>query len=840
MDTTDTTEDRVSLVHIEDEMQKSYIDYAMSVIIGRALPDVRDGMKPVHRRILYAMHELGIASNKSYKKSARIVGDVLGKYHPHGDAAVYGTMTRMVQDFSSREPLIDGQGNFGSVDGDSAAAMRYTEVRMSKISEELLVDIEKETVDFQPNFDESLQEPTVLPANVPNLLVNGSQGIAVGMATEIPPHNLGEVIDGVTSIIDNPDITIDELMHIIKGPDFPTGATIYGKKPIRDAYHTGRGLIQVRAKVGIENIKETDREQIVITEIPYQVNKANLIKTIANLVRDHKIEGISDLRDESDKDGMRIVIELRRGEIAQIIINQLYKHTQMQTTYGAIFLAIDENRPRIFNLREMLDKFLQHRQEIVRRRTQFDLGKAKAKAHILEGLKVAIEHLDKVIKIIKSSKDADSARGSLIQEFKLSDLQARAILDMRLQRLTGLERDKIQQDYMDTIKIINQLEEILASDKKIMDIIKEEMLEVKRKYANPRRTQIVEQTTELGIEDLIAEEDMVITISHVGYIKRLPLTTYRRQHRGGRGIMGAGTKEEDFIEYVFVASTHDYMLFFTDKGQVHWVKVYQIPQAGRLSRGKAIVNLLRIAPDEKVTAFVRVREFDDKHNLIMATEKGVAKKTNLIAYSHPRAGGIKGIRLDKGDRLISVRLTDGEKDVLLATKDGKAIRFHEKAVRTVGRVSRGVRGIRLKKEDIVIGMEVVEDESTVVVVTANGYGKRTSFAEYRPQGRGGIGVINIQTNLRNGMVEGLRTVANNDELIVITAKGVIIRQPVKEIRVIKRNTKGTKLIRLDKGDRVVSIAKVAVEEEEKKVEEVKKKKLSKKPKTRKDAKKKKK
>jgi len=818
----ETTEEKIELVHIEDEMQKSYIDYAMSVIIGRALPDIRDGLKPVHRRILYAMHDLGISSNKSYKKSARIVGEVLGKYHPHGDTAVYDTMTRMVQDFSSREPLIDGQGNFGSVDGDSAAAMRYTEVKMSRISEELLTDIEKETVDFQPNFDESLQEPTVLPANVPNLLVNGSQGIAVGMATEIPPHNLGEVIDGVVSIIDNPNTTIDELMSIIKGPDFPTGATIYGKKPIRDAYHTGRGLIQVRAKAEIENIKETDREQIIITEIPYQVNKAKLIKTIANLVRDHKIEGISDLRDESDKDGLRVVVELKKGEIAQIIINQLYKHTQMQVTHGAIFLAIDENRPRIFNLREMLDKFLQHRQEVVRRRTQFDLKKAKAKAHILEGLKVAIEHLDKVIKIIKSSKDADSARESLIQEFKLSDLQVRAILDMRLQRLTGLERDKIQQEYLDTIKLINQLEEILASDKKIMDIIKEEMLEIKEKYSNPRRTQIVEQTTELGIEDLIAEEDMVITISHVGYIKRLPLTTYKKQHRGGRGIMGAGTKEEDFIEYVFVASTHDYILFFTDKGQVHWVKVYQIPQAGRLSRGKAIVNLLRIAPDEKVTAFVRVREFDDKHNLIMATEKGVAKKTNLIAYSHPRTGGIKGINLDKGDRLISVRLTDGEKDVLLATKDGKAIRFQEKAVRTVGRVSRGVRGIRLKKGDIIIGMEIVEDESTVVVVTANGYGKRTRFSEYRPQRRGGIGVINIQTGPRNGMVEGLRTVANNDELIVITAKGVIIRQPAKKIRVIKRNTKGTKLIRLDKGDRVVSIAKVTVEEEEKEKKALKK------------------
>jgi len=835
----DTTEEKIGIVHIEDEMSKSYIDYAMSVIIGRALPDVRDGLKPVHRRILYAMHELGVANNKSYKKSARIVGDVLGKYHPHGDAAVYGTMTRMVQDFSYREPLIDGQGNFGSIDGDSAAAMRYTEVRMSKISEELLIDIEKETVDFSPNFDESLQEPVVLPASVPNLLVNGSQGIAVGMATEIPPHNLGEVIDGVINIIDNPDITIDELMHTIKGPDFPTGATIYGKKPIRDAYHTGRGLIQVRAKVGIENIKETDRERIIITEIPYQVNKANLIKTIANLVRDHKIEGISDLRDESDKDGLRVVIELKRGEIAQIIINQLYKHTQMQITYGTILLAIDESKPKIFNLREMLDRFIQHRQEVVRRRTQFDLGKAKAKAHILEGLKVAIEHLDKVIKIIKSSKDADSARESLRQEFKLSDLQARAILDMRLQRLTGLERDKIQQEYLDTIKIINQLEAILASDKKIMDIIKEEILEIKKKYANPRRTQIVEQTTELGIEDLIAEEEMVITISHVGYIKRLPLTTYRRQHRGGRGIMGAGTKEEDFIEYVFVASTHDYMLFFTDKGQVHWIKVYQIPQAGRLSRGKAIVNLLRIAPDEKITAFVRIREFDDKHNLIMTTEKGITKKTNLIAYSHPRTGGIKGIKLDKEDKLISVRLTDGEKDVLLATKGGKAIRFPEKAVRTVGRVSRGVRGIRLKKGDIIIGMEVVEDESTVVVVTANGYGKRTRFSEYRTQGRGGVGVINIQTDSRNGMVEGLRTVADNDELIVITAKGVIIRQPVKEIRTIKRNTKGTRLIRLDKGDRVVSIAKVAVEEEEKEVKVVKNKKVSRKSKAGKGTKKKK-
>jgi len=803
--------------NIEDEMKDSYIDYAMSVIVGRALPDVRDGLKPVHRRILYAMQELGLLSNKPYKKSARVVGEVLGKYHPHGDMAVYDAMVRMIQDFSLRYPLIDGQGNFGSIDGDMAAAMRYTEVRLANIASEMLADINKKTVDFAPNFDESLEEPLVLPARLPNLLVNGSSGIAVGMATNIPPHNLGEVIDGMIMLIDNPNTEITELMKVIKGPDFPTGGIIFGKKGIKDAYRTGRGSIRVRADVDIEEIG-SGRQAIAVKELPYQVNKAQLVETIASLVNDKKIDGISNLRDESDRTGMRIVIDLKREENAQIVLNQLFNHTQLETTFGVIMLALVNNVPRILNLKEMLSYYLEYRKEIVTRRTKFELGKAEERAHILEGLKRAVENLNKVITIIEKSKDADRARESLMENFKFTRAQAQAILDMRLHQLTGLERDKVLEEYVELIKNIEQFKVILATPKKVLEIIKEELISVKEKYGDNRRTKIKAQAIEMDIEDLIPEEDVVVTISHAGYVKWLPVSTYRAQRRGGRGITGMVTREEDFIEDIFITTTHSYMLFFTNLGKVYWLKVYEIPEATRTAKGKAIVNLVKLSsPGELITAMVAVRDFakeEDKY-LLMVTCNGVIKMTPLKEYSNPRSGGIIAIKLGKRDGLIDVKLTTGKEEVIISTRKGKAIHFAEEEIRPIARTGQGVRGIRLGEGDGVIGMEIVTKGDTLLTATSNGYGKRTSVEKHRLQARGGKGVINIITDRRNGEVVGIKRVIEGDDVMLVTSRGLFIRQPVKGIRLIGRSTKGVRLIRLEEGDRLVAIASVVKENEEK-------------------------
>lgn len=802
---------------IEDEMKNSYIDYAMSVIVGRALPDVRDGLKPVHRRILYAMEELGLAPNKPYKKSARVVGEVLGKYHPHGDMAVYDAMVRMIQDFSLRYPLIDGQGNFGSVDGDTAAAMRYTEVRLASIASEMLGDIDKKTVDFVPNFDESLEEPVVLPARFPNLLVNGSSGIAVGMATNIPPHNLGEVIDGIIMLIDNPDIEITELMKVIKGPDFPTGAIIFGKKGIRDAYRAGRGSIRLRADVDIEEIGG-GRQAIAVKELPYQVNKAQLVETIASLVNDKKIDGISNLRDESDRLGMRIVIELKREENAQIVLNQLFSHTQLATTFGVIMLALVNNVPRILNLKEMLSYYLEYRKEIVTRRTKFELEKAEQRAHILEGLKRAVENLNKVITIIEKSKDADKARDSLMENFKFTRAQAQAILDIRLHQLTGLERDKILEEYVELIKNIEQFKVILATPKKVLEIIKEELISVKEKYGDSRRTKIKAQAIEMDIEDLIPEEDVVVTISHAGYVKRLLVSTYRAQRRGGRGVTGMATREEDFIEDIFITTTHSYMLFFTNLGKVYWLKVYEIPEATRTAKGKAIVNLVKLSsPGESITAMVAVRDFakeEDKY-LLMVTCNGVIKMTPLKEYSNPRSGGIIAIKLGKRDSLIDVKLTTGKEEVIIGTRKGKAIHFAEEEIRPIGRTGQGVRGIRVGEGDGVVGTEIVKKADTLLTATSNGYGKRTSVDKHRLQARGGKGVINIITDQRNGEVVGIKRVTEGDDVVLVTSRGLFIRQPVRGIRLIGRSTKGVRLIRLEEGDRLVAIASVVKENEEK-------------------------
>ncbi|MCD5390337.1 DNA gyrase subunit A [candidate division NPL-UPA2 bacterium] len=815
-----TRNEKVTPVYIEDEMKSSYLDYAMSVIVGRALPDVRDGLKPVHRRILYAMQGLGLSSNKPYKKSARVVGEVLGKYHPHGDVAVYDALVRMAQDFCLRYPLIDGQGNFGSVDGDAPAAMRYTEVRLSPLSEELLADIDRETINFMPNFDDTLKEPTILPSRIPNLLINGSSGIAVGMATNIPPHNLGEIVEALVKLIDLPEVTVEKLIEIVPGPDFPTAALIFGREGIKEAYTNGKGIIKLRARTSIEKVKKRDRERIIITEIPYQINKSNLLETMASLVREKKIEGISDIRDESDKDGMRIVVELRRGEEPTIILNQLYKHTQLQTTVGVIMLALVDGRPRVLNLKQCLQLYLEHRKQVVRRRTEYDLKRAEIRAHILEGLKIALSRLDAVIKTIRESREVDQARGNLMKRFKLTQEQAQAILDMRLQRLTGLERKKINEEYLDLIKRIVKLQSILASEQQILNIIKDELLKVKEKYADRRRTEILDETTDFSVEDLIAEEDMVITISHANYIKRLPVSTYRQQQQGGKGVTGAGTKEEDFIEHLFIASTHQYILFFTNSGRVYWLKVYEVPQAGRLSKGKAIINLLRLSPEEKITAFVPVREFDASHFIVMVTERGIVKRTALAAYSHPRADGIIGLTLDKGDRLIEAKLTRGSEELVLATEQGKAIRFKEAEVRAVGRTARGVKGLKLEKKDRVVGMQVIDTakqcpkgkEATLLSVTANGYGKRSLFSEYRTQSRGGKGVVNIKTTERNGSVVGIERVVDRDELMLISSQGRVIRIPIAPIRVLSRNTQGVRLIRLDKKDEVVGVARVVKEE----------------------------
>jgi len=803
--------------NIEDEMKDSYIDYAMSVIVGRALPDVRDGLKPVHRRILYAMQELGLLPNKPYKKSARVVGEVLGKYHPHGDMAVYDALVRMIQDFSLRYPLIDGQGNFGSVDGDMAAAMRYTEVRLANIASEMLADINKNTVDFTPNFDESLEEPLVLPARLPNLLVNGSSGIAVGMATNIPPHNLGEIIDGIIMLIDNPNTEITELMKVIKGPDFPTAGIIFGKKGIKEAYRTGRGALRLRAEVDIEEIG-SGRQAIVVKELPYQVNKAQLLGTIANLVNDKKIDGISNLRDESDRRGMQIVIELKREENAQVVLNQLFNHTQLETTFGIIMLALVDNVPRILNLKEMLSHYLEYRKEVVTRRTRFELGKAEERAHILEGLKRAVENLNKVITIIEKSKDADRARESLMESFKFTRAQAQAILDMRLHQLTGLERDKILEEYVELIKNIEQFKVILATPKKVLEIIKEELISVKEKYGDNRRTKIKAQAIEMDIEDLIPEEDVVVTISHAGYVKRLPVSTYRAQRRGGRGITGMVTREEDFIEDIFITTTHSYMLFFTNLGKVYWLKVYEIPEATRTAKGKAIVNLVKLSsPGELITAMVAVRDFakeEDKY-LLMVTGNGVIKMTPLKEYSNPRSGGIIAIKLGKRDSLIDVKLTTGKEEVIIGTRKGKAVHFAEEEIRSIGRTGQGVRGIRLREGDKVVGMEIVTKGDTLLTATFNGYGKRTSVEKYRLQARGGKGVINIITDQRNGEVVGIKRVTEGDDVMLVTSRGLFIRQPVRGIRLIGRSTKGVRLIRLEEGDRLVAIASVVKEDEEK-------------------------
>ncbi|MBU1925354.1 MAG: DNA gyrase subunit A [Candidatus Omnitrophica bacterium] len=805
--------ERIVQVPIEQEMKKSYIDYAMSVIVGRALPDVRDGLKPVHRRILYAMKDLSLEHSKPYKKSARIVGEVLGKYHPHGDMAVYDSLVRMVQDFSMRYPLVDGQGNFGSVDGDAPAAMRYTEARMAAITREVLADIDKDTVNFTPNFDDSLTEPTLLPAALPNLMVNGSSGIAVGMATNIPSHNLSEVVDGLLVLIENPETTIKDLMKKIPGPDFPTGGIICGREGINTAYTTGRAPIKVRAKANIESHKG-GKDAIVVTEIPYQVNKTNVIESVVGLVQDKKVEGISDIRDESDKDGMRIVIELKRDANAQVVLNQLYKHTQLESTFGIIFLALVENRPRVLNLKQMLQYYIEHRQDIVTRRTKFELRKAQERAHILEGLKICLANLDKIIKTIKESKNTAAAKEALIDKFDLSEAQAQAILEMQLQRLTALEREKIEKEYLELLKKINLLKAILADPKKVLAIIKEELEALKSKYGDERRTHILAQVEDLEIEDLIAEEDMVITMSHAGYIKRLPVSGYRKQRRGGKGVSGAGVKDEDFIEHLFVASTHDYLLIFTDQGKMFWLKVYEIPQSGKIAKGKAIVNLVQLSPGENIAALVQVKEFREGKFLFMGTRNGQVKKTDLMAFSHPRKGGISAITIKDKDRLIACRLTEGNQEIFLATKEGKAIRFSEDNVRPMGRTAAGVRGISLAKKDIVIGMEVVRKDTTLLTVTENGFGKRSSIVEYRVQSRGGKGIINIKTTETNGLVVGLNTITEQDDIVLITSSGMVVRCAIKDVRVTGRSTQGVRLMRLKDKDKVVAVARLAAKEED--------------------------
>lgn len=809
--------EKIVPVDIEDEMKGSYIDYAMSVIVSRALPDVRDGLKPVHRRVLFGMSELGLASNRPYKKSARIVGEVLGKYHPHGDSAVYDTMVRMAQDFSLRYPLVDGQGNFGSVDGDSPAAMRYTEARLSRIAEEMLRDLEKNTVDFAPNFDDTLKEPTVLPALIPNLLVNGTAGIAVGMTTNIPPHNLSEVVDGCVAIIDDPSLEEKKLLKIVRAPDFPTGGIIYGYEGVKDAYKTGRGKILVRAKATIETGRG-DRQAIVVTEIPYQVNKASLIEKIADLVRDKKIDDISDIRDESDRDGLRIVIELKRDANAPVVLNNLYKHTQMQTTFGVIMLALVEGRPQILTLREMIDRFIKHRNEVIVRRTKFDLDEAEKRAHILEGYKIALDNIDEIIKLIKKSKDVPSAQAGLMKRFKLSEIQSKAILDMRLQRLTGLERKKVEDEYLETIKLIERLKSILASKKLQLQIIKDELLEIKKKYGDERRTEIVFKAEEFSVEDMIAEEDVVITISHGGFIKRFPVSGYRRQARGGKGVTGATTREDDFIEHMFIASTHNHIMFFTDTGKCYWLKVHEIPEAGRASRGKSIVNLIEKQPNENIAAFVSVEKFDDEHCVAMVTERGMIKKTVLSEYANIRRSGIAAITLQKGDAVKDVRIVDGTNDIIIGTHEGMAIRFHEKEARQMGRTAAGVRAVNLGKGDKVIGAVAVRRRSTsILVVAEHGFGKRSELDEYRVSHRGGKGIITIHVTEKTGKLVAIKEVLENDDVVVVTSQGIVIRQPAKMIRVAGRNTQGVRLIRLNEGDAIAAVAVVPSEEDEKEV-----------------------
>ncbi len=809
-----TLNEKIVPVDIEDEMRGSYIDYSMSVIVARALPDVRDGLKPVHRRVLFGMQELGLAASRPYKKSARIVGEVLGKYHPHGDSAVYDTMVRMAQDFSMRYPLVDGQGNFGSVDGDSPAAMRYTEARLSRISEEILRDLDKNTVDFVPNFDDTLTEPSAMPAMVPNLLVNGTSGIAVGMATNIPPHNLTEVIDGCLAFIKDETITSEKLMKMVKAPDFPTGGIIYGYEGVRDAYTTGRGKITVRAKANIETGKG-ERQSIIVSEIPYQVNKASLIERIADMVNEKTLEDISDIRDESDRDGLRIVIELKRDTNAQVILNNLYKHTQMETTFGVIMLALVEGRPQILQLRDMIQKFIEHRNDVVVRRSKFELDEAEKRAHILEGYIIALDNIDAIIKLIKASKDVETAKTGLMKKFKLSEIQAKAILDMRLQRLTGLERKKIEDEYREVIKLIEKLRAILKSKQLQMEIIKEELLGIKEKYGDERRTEIIMKAEEFSIEDMIAEEDVVITISHSGLIKRFPVSGYRRQSRGGRGSMGASTKDDDFIEHMFIASTHNYLLLFTDRGRVYWLKVFEIPEAGRAARGKSIANLIAKEGDEALASYVPVKSFEDPLFVMMVTEHGIIKKTALEEFGNPRKSGIVAIGLDKGDKLIDVKLTDGKQDIVIGTHEGIAIRFHEQEVRSMGRTAGGVRAIKLEKKDRVVGAVALRRAgTTILVATELGYGKRSETDEYRVSHRAGKGIITVKTTDKTGKMVAIKEVVETDDVVVVTTGGIVIRQHASTIRVAGRNTQGVRLIRLDDGDRVSDVAAVAGEDDE--------------------------
>jgi DNA gyrase subunit A len=807
--------EKIVPINVEDEMRDSFIDYSMSVIVSRALPDVRDGLKPVHRRVLFGMSELGLQAGRPYKKSARVVGEVLGKYHPHGDSAVYDTIVRLVQDFSMRYPLIDGQGNFGSIDGDAPAAMRYTEVRMQRIAGEMLRDIDKNTVDFQPNFDDSLEEPTVLPSAIPNLLINGSTGIAVGMATNIPPHNLTEVIDGIIAYIDNRDITIDELMKHIKAPDFPTGGIIYGYDGVKEAYETGRGKIVIRAKVNIETNEKTDRESIIVTELPYQVNKARLQEKIAELVNEKKIEGISDVRDESDRDGMRLVIMLKRDAVTQVVLNNLFKHTQMQETFGVIMLALVDGQPRVLNLKEMIHYYVKHRHDVIIRRTKFDLAEAEKRAHILEGLKIALDNLDAIIKLIRNAKDGDEAREGLMTKFKLSDIQAKAILDMRLQRLTGLERQKIEDEYREVIKLIEQLNAILASEKLQYKLIKDELKQVKKEFGDERRTEIVMKAEDFKVEDMIKNEDVVITITHNGFIKRTSVDSYKRQGRGGKGIAGAATKDDDFVEHMFIASTHQYILFFTSKGKCYWLKVYEIPEGGRATRGRSLSNLIEFEQGERICAYINVKEFSDSHFVLMATKNGTIKKTPLSEYANPRKTGIIAINIEQGDELIGATLTDGEHQVILAKSSGYAVRFHERDVRPMGRSATGVKGAEIDKDESVVSLVTTRHtDVTLLTVTDLGYGKRSDLEEYRMTKRGAAGVITLKSNEKVGNLVAMLEVKDSDDLIIITSNGIVNRQHVEDIRVMGRATSGVRLIRLEEGDRVSAVARVPKEDDE--------------------------
>jgi len=813
-------DERLGQIAIEDEMRSSYLDYAMSVIVGRALPDVRDGLKPVHRRILFGMNEMGLVHNRAYRKSAKIVGEIMGNYHPHGDSAIYDTLVRMAQDFNMRYPLVDGQGNYGSMDGDSPAAMRYTEARMTKLAEEMLADIDKETVDFGPNYDESRQEPLVLPTKVPNLLINGAGGIAVGYATNIPTHNLGEVVEGLLLLLENPEVTVAQLMKKIPGPDFPTAGFIYGMSGIKDAYETGRGLLKLRAKVVAESDERTERERLIVTEIPYQVNKAKLIEKIAELIQEDRIKGISDLRDESSaREGVRVVIELKRGEIPLVVLNNLYKHTQLETTFGVIMLALVNNRPEVLNLKQILHYFIEHRREVVVRRTAFELRKAEERAHILEGLKIALDNLDAVIALIRRAQSPDEARAGLMRQFTLTEIQANAILDMRLQRLTQLERTKLIEEYAEVLKQIEYLKSVLGSEALVRKIIKDELTQIYEAYKDDRKTQIVKEEAEINIEDLIAEEEVVVTISHAGYIKRNAASLYRAQRRGGKGKIGMGIKDEDFVETLFTASTHDSLLFFTDAGKVYWLKVHEIPEASRAAKGKALVNLLALSGSEKVTATLPVKEYREDRFVIMATKRGIIKKTELAAYSNPRQGGIIALGLEEGDKLIGVHVTDGQREILLGTKQGITIRFKEDEVRPMGRTAYGVKGITLEEGNEVIGMETITPDSTtaILTVTEGGYGKRTPVTEYRVQGRGGKGIISVKTTERNGLAVGFLQVRDGDQIMLMAAQGKVLRCKVDDIREIGRNTQGVRILDLDgEEDRVVAVARLAesVEREE--------------------------